>query len=55
MGCYRRILFCILVIAIIDKLIPSTENPHEVHTVEKMDGEGEAHESKLLRLIENTN
>ncbi|MDW2797516.1 hypothetical protein RZO55_08000 [Clostridium boliviensis] len=29
--------FGILIIAIIDKLILSTENPHEIHTVEEMD------------------
>lgn len=40
----------ILFIAIIDKLIPSTENPHEVHTVEEMDGKSEEHKSKLMRM-----
>ncbi len=42
--------FGILVIGIIDKLIPSTENPHEVHTVEEMDGKSEEHKSKLMRM-----
>ena len=42
--------FGILVIAVIDKLIPSVENPHEVHTVEEMDGQSEAHKSKLMRM-----
>lgn len=42
--------FGILVIALIDFLIPSTENPHEVHTVEEMDGESEEHKAKLMRM-----
>lgn len=42
--------FGILVIALIDKLIPSTENPHEVHTVEEMDGKSESHKSNLMRM-----
>jgi ZIP family zinc transporter len=42
--------FGILLIAVIDKLIPETENPHEVHTVEEMDGESEEHKSKLMRM-----
>lgn len=42
--------FGILVIAVIDKLIPSTENPHEIHTVEEMDGKSEAHKSNLMRM-----
>lgn len=42
--------FGILVIALIDKLIPSIENPHEVHTVEEMDGTSEAHKAKLMRM-----
>ena len=40
----------ILLIAMIDKLIPSTVNPHEVHTVEEMDGTSEEHKSKLMRM-----
>lgn len=40
----------ILIIAMIDKLIPATENPHEVHTVEEMDGKSEEHKSKLMRM-----
>ncbi len=42
--------FGILFIAVIDRLIPSTENPHEVHTVEEMDGKSEEHKSKLMRM-----
>lgn len=42
--------FGIFFIALIDKLIPSTENPHEVHTVEEMDGESESHKAKLMRM-----
>lgn len=42
--------FGILVITIIDKFIPSTENPHEVHTVEEMDGNSEEHKSNLMRM-----
>jgi len=42
--------FGILVIALIDKLIPAVENPHEVHTVEEMDGESEAHKAHLMRM-----
>lgn len=42
--------FGIAFIAVIDKLIPSTENPHEVHTVEEMDGESEDHKTKLMRM-----
>ena len=42
--------FGILFIAVIDKLIPSTENPHEVHTVEEMDGNSEEHKNNLMRM-----
>lgn len=42
--------FGILIITIIDKLIPSTENPHEIHTVEEMDGKSEEHKSNLMRM-----
>jgi ZIP family zinc transporter len=42
--------FGIALIAVIDKLIPSSENPHEVHTVEEMDGKGEQHNTKLMRM-----
>ena len=42
--------FGILIIALIDKLIPSTENPHEIHTVEEMDGTSEEHKSNLMRM-----
>lgn len=42
--------FGIFLIALIDKLIPTTENPHEVHTVEEMDGKNEEHKEKLMRM-----
>ncbi len=42
--------FGILVIAVIDKFVPSTENPHEMHTVEEMDGKSEEHKSSLMRM-----
>jgi ZIP family zinc transporter len=42
--------FGILMIALIDKLIPETENPHEVHTVEEMDGKSESHKANLMRM-----
>lgn len=40
----------ILIIAIIDKVIPETENPHEIHTVEEMDGQSESHKANLMRM-----
>ncbi len=40
----------ILFIAIIDKLIPSIENPHEMHKVEEMDGENPKDSAKLMRM-----
>lgn len=42
--------FGIFVIATIDKLIPNVENPHEVHTVEEMDGKSEEHKGNLMRM-----
>jgi ZIP family zinc transporter len=42
--------FGILVIAIIDKFIPESENPHVIHNVEEMDGSGEVHKTKLMRM-----
>ena len=42
--------FGILLIGFIDKVIPEVENPHEVHTVEEMDGNSESHKSKLMRM-----
>lgn len=39
----------ILFIAVIDKLVPEDENPHELHIVEEMDGKGEKHNSQLMR------
>ncbi len=40
----------ILLIALIDKLIPSVENPHEMHKVEEMSAEGPKDKSKLMRM-----
>lgn len=40
----------ILFISIIDRLIPENENPHEVHTVEEMDGKSESHKANLMRM-----
>lgn len=40
----------VLLIAIIDKLVPSSENPHEIHTVEEMDGKSESHKANLMRM-----
>ncbi len=42
--------FGIIFIAVIDKMVPSMGNPHEVHTVEEMDGKSEEHKSNLMRL-----
>lgn len=36
-------------IALIDKLIPEEENPHELHSVEEMDGNSEHHKNSLMR------
>lgn len=40
----------ILFIAIIDKLIPSVENPHEMHKVEEMDDIQAMKDKKLMRM-----
>lgn len=40
----------VIIIAIIDKLIPEMGNPHEIHTVEEMDGQDEEHKQKLMRM-----
>lgn len=40
----------ISVIAIIDRFIPEMGNPHEIHTVEEMDGTSEEHKTKLMRM-----
>ncbi len=40
----------ILIIAVIDRLVPSSENPHEIHTVEEMDGKSESHKANLMRM-----
>jgi zinc transporter, ZIP family len=37
-------------IALIDHFVPSVENPHEIHTVEEMDGRSEEHKAKLMRM-----
>ncbi len=42
--------FGMFLIALIDKFIPEAENPHEVHTVEEMDGESESHKANLMRM-----
>ncbi len=42
--------FGILVIGLIDKFIPEVENPHEIHTVEEMDGKSEDHQKNLMRM-----
>ena len=42
--------FGVAFIAVIDKLIPSSENPHEAHTVEEMDGKSEHHKKSLMRM-----
>ena len=39
----------ILIIAIIDKFIPESHNPHEAHTVEELDGNSEHHKNSLMR------
>lgn len=40
----------ILLIALIDNILPNTENPHEIHRVEEMDESKDSRESKLLRM-----
>lgn len=41
----------ILIIAVIDKLIPSFENPHEMHKVEELSGNGAEYKNrKLMRM-----
>ncbi len=40
----------ILLIALIDKLIPTMGNPHEVHIVEEMDGNSGEHKTNLMRM-----
>jgi ZIP family zinc transporter len=39
-----------LLIAVIDKVVPTSENPHEIHTVEEMDGKSESHKANLMRM-----
>ncbi len=39
-----------LLIAVIDKLIPNEENPHEMHSVEEMTGKKKYKEKKLMRM-----
>lgn len=40
----------VTLIALIDKLLPAMGNPHEIHTVEEMDGNSEEHKNKLMRM-----
>ncbi len=40
----------IWLISLIDKLMPEMGNPHEVHTVEEMDGKSEEHKNNLMRM-----
>ncbi len=40
----------IALIAVIDRLVPAVENPHEVHTVEEMDGSAGSRERHLMRM-----
>jgi len=40
----------IAIIAIIDHFVPEADNPHEIHTVEEMDGQSEDHKKKLMRM-----
>ena len=40
----------IALIALIDKFVPSFENPHEIHTLDDMKDRGSGHEKKLLRM-----
>lgn len=40
----------ILLIGIIDRLVPSIENPHEAHMVEEMDERPKNKDSKLMRM-----
>ncbi|NLY48163.1 MAG: zinc transporter ZupT [Clostridiales bacterium] len=42
--------FGMLLIGFIDKVVPSAENPHEMHTVEEMDGKSEWHKANLMRM-----
>ncbi len=39
-----------LLIALIDKLIPTEENPHEMHSIEEMSGEKKQKDHKLMRM-----
>jgi ZIP family zinc transporter len=39
-----------LLIALIDKLIPTEENPHEMHSIEEMSGEKKRKNKKLMRM-----
>lgn len=38
----------VIMIALIDKLVPAKENPHEVHKVEEMDASSSSHKNKKL-------
>ncbi len=53
MGSYLTTVsfFCgILLIAIIDKIIPSAENPHEMYKIEDIGNKNGSHDKKLLRM-----
>ena len=41
-----------LIIALIDKMVPEAENPHEVHTVEDIHEAEDAHEAEVAREAE---
>lgn len=51
-NCYAVLGFFIgvAIIALIDKCIPKMGNPHEIHTVEEMDGNDEEHKTNLMRM-----
>lgn len=40
----------VVLISIIDKFLPEMGNPHEIHTVEEMDGNSQEHKEKLMRM-----
>jgi len=40
----------ILLIALIDKFIPSADNPHEIRMIEDMEGQGDQHKRRLKRI-----
>ncbi len=40
----------ILLIALVDKFIPSAENPHELYSIEDMEDKGKKNSAKLMRM-----